>query len=80
LEKRKILKLAQTQQVPNHVNISLVNIKEDIDRGCVDDTIKALMKACYDKNTEAIVLRIGKNLKKRKKKKKKKKIYINNYK
>ncbi|OUM67706.1 hypothetical protein PIROE2DRAFT_4775, partial [Piromyces sp. E2] len=58
IEKRKILKLAQTQQVPNHVNISLINIKEDINKGCVDKTIKALMKACYDKNTEAIVLRI----------------------
>jgi len=61
MEKRKILKLAQTQQVPNHVNISLININTDIDKGCVDETIKALMKACYDKNTEAIVLRIDSN-------------------
>jgi len=57
-EKRKILKMAKTGHVPNHVGISLVNIKDDIDTSCVDETIRSLMKACYDKTTEAIVLRI----------------------
>jgi len=52
--------MAKTGHVPNHVGISLVNIKDDIDTSCVDETIRSLMKACYDKTTEAIVLRIGK--------------------
>ncbi|ORX47286.1 hypothetical protein BCR36DRAFT_355856 [Piromyces finnis] len=60
-KKKRVLKLAKTQQIPNHVNISLVNIKGNIERKYVDETIKSLMKACYDKNTEAIVLRVDSN-------------------
>jgi len=57
-EKKKILKLAKTQPVPNHVGISLIHIKDDISRSCTDEIIASLMKAGYDKNTEAIVIRI----------------------
>jgi len=60
-EKKKILKLAKVKHVPNHVNINLININDDINNSCVDSIIKSLMKAGYDKNTEAIVLRINSN-------------------
>ncbi|ORX78070.1 hypothetical protein BCR32DRAFT_270273 [Anaeromyces robustus] len=60
-EKKKILKLAEIKPVPNHVGVSLININDDINSSCTEDIIKSLMKAGYDKNTEAIVLRIDSN-------------------
>jgi signal peptide peptidase SppA len=57
-EKRQVLKIAGKQLVPNHVNVSLVHIKNDITKDHIDEVITSLMKAGYDKNTEAIVIRI----------------------